>query len=43
MESRRELERRHGVYDGDPVAEGREERSRDFDRVVADWLSHPGK
>lgn len=36
-EVRRELERAHG-YEGDPVAEAREERSRDFDRVVADWL-----
>jgi hypothetical protein len=37
-EGRQELEHRHGVYEGDPVAEGREERSRDFERVVAGWL-----
>lgn len=42
-EARRELTRHHGIYRGDPVAEAREERSRDFDRIVADWLSQPGK
>lgn len=36
-EARREMERSHGVYQGDPVAEAREERARDFDRVLADW------
>lgn len=36
-EERREMERHHGVYPGDPVAEAREERALNFDRVLADW------
>lgn len=36
-EGRRESRRLVGSYEGDPVAEAREERTRDFDRVVSDW------
>jgi hypothetical protein len=35
-ESRRELERLYGVYQGDLIAEIREERERDRDRVLTD-------
>jgi hypothetical protein len=36
-DARRELERLYGVYHGDPIAEAREERERDRDRVLAEW------
>ena len=32
---RRQIEQRHGVYQGDLLAESREEREQDFDRVWA--------
>jgi predicted DNA-binding protein len=41
-EGRREMEHSHGVYQGDPVAEAREERARDFDRVLAEWRDAEG-
>jgi predicted DNA-binding protein len=36
-DGRRELERLYGVYQGDLIAEVREERERDRDRVVVEW------